>query len=243
MEGERAFYFKSPIPAREVPQLNPKDCNFRKYNHRVQDSFNKLCITQLPPVQEFEVLNLLAGFGSIKGFEPVLDGRNISHCFFEYHTNEETEDCLRQLNGSRIGSKTVAVKRAALMGAENAKPATSRSKSGKKNLFEKDLSSSYLTFDTVGFFKSKKISCVLLIKGVISLQSEREFVRRDMATQLEKVGRISSIMAKDRNIYVDFERVEDAQIAYLLMMPRKYEGRPLDVSFYDPIDFSNGILL
>lgn len=63
----------------------------------------------------------------------------------------------------------MVVKRAALMNSGSSRPASK----GKKNLFEKDLSSSYLTFDTVGFFRNMKISCVLLIKGVISLNSER----------------------------------------------------------------------
>ena len=42
-----------------------------------------------------------------------------------------------------------------------------------KSILEKDLHSHYLTFDTVGFFKNMKISCVLLLKGIISAQSEK----------------------------------------------------------------------
>ena len=44
-------------------------------------------------------------------------------------------------------------------------------------------------------------------------------------------------------MYVEYERVEYAQIAYLLMQKRKYDGRPFEVSFYDPINFADDILV
>jgi len=48
---------------------------------------------------------------------------------------------------------------------------------------------------------------------------------------------------KDKNMYVEYEKVEYAQIAYLLMQTRKYDGRAFDVSFYDPINFADDILV
>ena len=57
------------------------------------------------------------------------------------------------------------------------------------------------------------------------------------------MGKVTRFVQKDRNIYVEYERVEYAQIAYLILMNRKYEGRSVDVSFYDPINFSDDILI
>jgi hypothetical protein len=41
-----------------------------------------------------------------------------------------------------------------------------------------------LTFDTVGFFKKMKISCILLLKGIIPLPNEREFIKQDIRKEL-----------------------------------------------------------
>jgi hypothetical protein len=37
--------------------------------------------------------------------------------------------------------------------------------------------------------------------------------------------------------------VEYAQIAFLLMMNRKYEGKGIDVAFYDALNFADDILI
>lgn len=50
----------------------------------------------------------------------------------------------------------------------------------KVNLFEKDLSSFYVTLDTVGLFKNMKISCVLVLRNVVTSLSERDFVVNDI---------------------------------------------------------------
>lgn len=54
---------------------------------------------------------------------------------------------------------------------------------------------------------------------------------------------MTRFVQKDKNIYVEYERVEYAQIAYLILMNRKYEGKSIDVAFYDPINFSDDILI
>jgi hypothetical protein len=60
---------------------------------------------------------------------------------------------------------------------------------------------------------------------------------------LEKIGKITRFVLKERNIYVEYERVEYAQIAYLLLLNRKYDGKTVEVSFYDPINFADDILI
>lgn len=96
----------------------------------------------------------------------------MTHCFFSYHKNDDAESCLTELNGKKLRSKQINIKRAALMINESKKPTISKSKP-KSYLFEKDLHSHFLTFDTIGFFKSMKISCILLLKNIISSQSEK----------------------------------------------------------------------
>ncbi len=51
---------------------------------------------------------------------------------------------------------------------------------GKTSLFEKDPYSFYLTFDSVGYFKAMKISCVLLLRNIVANQNEKEFVKADI---------------------------------------------------------------
>jgi hypothetical protein len=88
-----------------------------------------------------------------------------------------------------------------------------------------------------------KISCILLLKGIISLPSEREFIKQDIRKELEKIGPISKIVTKEKNLYVEYEKVEYAQICYLLLKNRKYEGKPFEASFYDPLNFADDILI
>jgi hypothetical protein len=54
----------------------------------------------------------------------------------------------------------------------------------KSNLFEKDLHSFYLTFDTVGFFKNKKVSCILCLRNIIPTAAEKDFICLDLKKEL-----------------------------------------------------------
>lgn len=51
------------------------------------------------------------------------------------------------------------------------------------------------------------------------------------------------VVHKSQNIYLEYERVEYSQIAYLLISKRKYDGKEIDVLFYDPIKFADDILI
>jgi hypothetical protein len=99
---------------RELPQINLTNIRVRALSGRTEDGFNKLCIQNLPVIQEYEIVNLLGRFGELKSFQTVYSGKILSHCFFEYRTNEETEECLAKLNNEKVRSKAVSVKRAAL---------------------------------------------------------------------------------------------------------------------------------
>ena len=167
-------------------------------------------------------------------------------CFFEYETTESTEECLLKLNNQRIKSKTVSVVRALM--SKDTQPKTSTTTTvakprPKTSLFEKGPHTFYLTFDTVGFFKNMKISCVLLLKNIVQSQVDREYIQKDIRKEVEKIGKIENILSKDRNIYIEYSRVEYAQMAYLLLSNRKYDGRNLEIGFYDPVKFADDILL
>jgi hypothetical protein len=101
----------------------------------------------------------------------------------------------------------------------------------------------YLTFDTDGFFKNKKISCVLQLKGIIPIGSTPEQIVKDIKTQVEKIGPLVRTVHKNQNVYLEYERVEYSQIAFLLISKRKYDGKDIEVLFYDPIKFADDILV
>lgn len=73
-----------------------------------------------------------------------------------------------------------------------------------KSMFEKDLHSHFLTFDTVGFFQSMKISCVLVLRNVISSTSEQELIKEDIRKEVVKIGPLTRLVSKDRHVYLEY---------------------------------------
>lgn len=66
------------------------------------------------------------------------------------------------------------------MAKENPGRSTITKVRNKSSLFEREPHSFYLTFDTVGYFKKMKISCVLLLRNVISSQGDKDFIKDDI---------------------------------------------------------------
>jgi hypothetical protein len=54
----------------------------------------------------------------------------------------------------------------------------------KGSSFSNDMESFYMTFDTVGFFKNHKISCVLMLKNVAPRNVSDEVTTRDLRREL-----------------------------------------------------------
>lgn len=52
-----------------------------------------------------------------------------------------------------------------------------------------------------------------------------EPILKDIKTQVEKIGPLVRTSHKNQNIYLEYERVEYSQIAYLLLSKRKYDGK------------------
>ena len=82
-------------------------------------------------------------------------------------------------------------------------PAVSKARP-KSSLFEKDPHSFYLTFDTNGFFRDMKISCVLLLRNIVNSQVDREFIKKDIEKEVQKIGKVARLAQKDKNIYIEF---------------------------------------
>ena len=50
--------------------------------------------------------------------------------------------------------------------------------------FEKDLNDFYMTFDTVGFFKNKNITCVILLRGIVPSQANFKATLEDIKKEV-----------------------------------------------------------
>ena len=111
--------------------------------------------------------------------------------------------------------------------------------------FQKDLNEFYATFDTDGFFSTKKISCILLLKDIIpaSYINNPSYIIGDIKEQVQRIGPLQRITHKNTNIYIEYQKVEYSQIAYLLLSNRKYDNKTIQISFYDPIKFADDILI
>lgn len=118
---------------------------------------------------------MLETFGSIKAFEPIILNNAMAHCFVEFSNHEAAEQCILKLNNQKIKTRTVTVKRAISAKEPQQKaPVSSVNRARpKSSLFEKDPHSFYLTFDTNGFFRDMKISCVLLLRNIMNSQGDR----------------------------------------------------------------------
>ena len=90
---------------------------------------------------------------------------------------------MAKLHNQKINMKSVSVKRAA-MGKEISSRTTTTKIRPKSSLFEKEPHSFYLTFDTDGYFRNIKISCVLLVRNVIQTASDKTYVRQDILKEL-----------------------------------------------------------
>jgi hypothetical protein len=47
-----------------------------------------------------------------------------------------------------------------------------------------------------------KISCVLLLRNIISSSGDKEFIKEDIKREVSKIGRITRFVNKDKNIYI-----------------------------------------
>ncbi len=74
----------------------------------------------------------------------------------------------------------------------------------RRSVFETDLNTFYLTLDVDGYFKSMKISCVLLLKNIISSFMVKDEILKDIRKELSKVGPVVKMVDYSKNVYVEF---------------------------------------
>lgn len=57
-----------------------------------------------------------------------------------------------------------------------------------------------------------------------------------------KIGGVKKVINNGRNLFVEFDRVEYAQIGYIVISQRRYEGKTIDLGFYDVEKYVDGVL-
>lgn len=208
-QGVKSFYMKSNLRQRDHPLVDLKGLKIRRISPTVRDCFNKIYVGNFPLLSDHEVINILSEAGELKSFQAISTSKTGSQCFCEFRDEQMAEEYLAKINQLKIKGRPIIAKRAALMntsetsklgavGKSSSSATTAKTVSRpKSNVFEKDLNSFYLTFDTVGFFKPMKISCVLLLRAVIpQVNADAQFVKQDLKKELEKVGKVLKIASR-----------------------------------------------
>lgn len=77
----------------------------------------------------------------------------------------------------------------------------------KISAFEKDYESHYALLDIHSFFKNLKISCVLQLRNIIPLSVDPEVIKKDLLSQLERIGKVLRCVHRQQNVWVEYERV------------------------------------
>jgi hypothetical protein len=58
---------------------------------------------------------LLRNYGELKAFEPAYGVNGaLTHCYFEFESANATEECLSKMHNTKLGMKTLSVKRAVM---------------------------------------------------------------------------------------------------------------------------------
>lgn len=86
---------------------------------------------------------------------------------------------MKKLDNSKLKGRSVIAKRSALMKTKDKTKIVSM----KASKFE-SLDDMYVTFDTEGFFKNKKISCVLVLKNIIPIGANKDNILKDVVSQV-----------------------------------------------------------
>ena len=248
IKGRKVLSIKSVFF--ETPSFTRMNiAKLKRMHYKVQDEFRKMYVGNLPYMLEYEVMNLLSEYGELRSFVDISKDKSMVECHCEYTTDEATDDALKKLNSLKLKGRSIIAKRAVLMNPDNKTKVTSKVVQNQQqpvqssSRFKRDLNEFYATFDTVGYFRNKNISCVLSLRNMIPIGSNIEMVLKDIRKEVEKVGPLVKLTHRGLNIYLEYERVEYSQIAYILLQSRKYDGKQVEVCFYDPIKFADDVLV
>ncbi|KAH8398975.1 hypothetical protein KR222_006410 [Zaprionus bogoriensis] len=206
----------------------------------VPDSPHKIYIGGLPMcLNDEQVKELLVTFGQLRGFNLVKDtltSENKGYAFCEYVDPTVTEHAIAGLNGMQLGDRKLVVQ---------------RSIAGVRNLVATQLP----VLQVPGFptelstGQATEVLCLLNMVLPEELLDDEEYedIRRDIKQECAKYGKVKSLrIPRPRvdspkggcgKVFVRFESVEDCKKALNALSGRKFSGRIVMTSFYDPIKY------
>nr|XP_016928149.1 splicing factor U2AF 50 kDa subunit [Drosophila suzukii] len=203
----------------------------------VPDSPNKIYVGGLPTcLEEAQIKELLLSFGRLKGFNLVKDSQTSlskGFAFFEYVDPTVTEQAIAGLNGMQLGERRLVVQRS-IPGGKNGII-------GQPPVVQVPGISTLLSTGS-----PTEILCLfnMVLPEELLDDEEYEDISSDIKQECTKYGEVRSLKiprpigpSPQRGcgkVYVQFESVEDCQRALKSISGRKFSGRIVMTSFYDP---------
>jgi splicing factor U2AF subunit len=230
----------------------------------VPDSAHKLFIGGLPSqMTEDQVQALLQSFGPLKAFNLVKDsgtGLSKGYAFCEY-TNSvyDTDRAISGLNGVEMSGKRLLVQRASV-GTKNEADFARMGLAGNTDISmldpEKMAIANMLNLQVridVGLaglitacnLKEEPTRVLVLLNmfypGDIKDDSKYDQMLLDVRQECSKFGRVKSLAiprdgeSGSGKVFIEYEKVEDAERAIQQLQSRKYQGRAV-ITTYHPVD-------
>ncbi|XP_034477997.1 splicing factor U2AF 50 kDa subunit [Drosophila innubila] len=203
----------------------------------VPDSQHKVYVGGLPTcLNDEQVKELLVTFGQLRGFNLVKDsvtGQSKGFAFCEYLDHGITDQAIAGLNGMQLGDRKLVVQRAI---------------AGVRSLVTTQLP----VVQVPGFSpesissQATEILCLLNMVLYEELMDDEEYedIRKDIKQECAKYGKVKSLKIPRLvgeapqggcgKVYVRFETAEDCKKALNALSGRKFSGRIVMTSFYDP---------
>lgn len=205
----------------------------------VPDSAHKIYIGGLPTcLNDHQVKELLATFGKLRGFNLVKDtvtSESKGFAFCEYLDPMVTEQAIAGLNGMQLADRKLVVQ---------------RSIAGLRNLATQLPLLQVPGFPTdVCTGQATEILCLLnmVLPSELIDDEEYEDIRSDIKQECAKYGKVKSLRIPRPlpdssgegcgKVFVRFESVEDCKKALNAISGRKFSGRVVITSFYDPYKY------
>lgn len=203
----------------------------------VPDSAHKLYIGGLPTcLNDHQVKELLTTFGKLRGFNLVKDtltSDSKGFAFCEYLDPMVTEQAIAGLNGMQLADRKLIVQ---------------RSIAGLRNM----VATQVPVLQVPGFptelctGQATEILCLLnmVVPSELIDDEEYEDIRADIKQECAKYGKVKSLRIPRPKgdsagegcgkVFVRFESVADCKKALNALSGRKFSGRVVMTSFYDP---------
>ncbi|XP_043644237.1 splicing factor U2AF 50 kDa subunit [Drosophila teissieri] len=203
----------------------------------VPDSPNKIYVGGLPTcLDQEQIKDLLQSFGELKGLNLVKDintSLSKGFAFFEYFDPSVTDHAIAGLHGMQLGDRRLVVQRS-IPGGKNGL-------SGQQPIVQVPGIATLLDPGS-----PTEILCLLNMVLPEELLDNEEFedIRTDIKQECAKYGEVRSIKIPRPvgpfpkrgcgKVFVQFESVEESQKALKALSGRKFSGRIVMTSFYDP---------